>query len=124
MTASEATKKANLTRLKQVVEEIETTPDDKTLHALIVELRGLSKKQYPAADENARHLLSFLKDGIESGIEAVAWNRGKSVIDGMNPDYSGKFKEVKSMITEAGLQLPWRYKRLIDDREKAKTRPD
>lgn len=108
MTASEATKKANLMRLKQVIEEIEATPDDKTLHTLIVELRNLSKKQYPAADEKAGYISSFLKDGIENGIKLVAWNLGKSVIDGITPDYSGKFKEVKSMITETGLQLPGR----------------
>lgn len=106
MTASEATKKANLARLKQVIEEIEATPEDKTLHTLIVELRNLSRKQYPIAEDKAVNVSSFLKDGIESGIKAVAWNRGKSAINGMVPDYSGKFTDVKNMITETGLKLP------------------
>jgi hypothetical protein len=44
MTASEKTKKNNLIRLKQVIEEIEATPDDKTLHTLMVELKSLSRK--------------------------------------------------------------------------------
>ncbi len=106
MVASEETKKANLVRLRQVIEEIEATPDDKTLHALIVELRNLSKKQYPAANEKACYIPAFLKDSVESGIKAVAWNRGKSVVDGINPDYSGKLNKVKNMITETGLRSP------------------
>ena len=46
MTTAEETEKANLIKLKTVVEKIEETPDDKMLHTLIVELKNLSGKQY------------------------------------------------------------------------------
>lgn len=127
MSTNKETKIANLTKLKAVVEMIEETPDDKTLHTLIVELKNLSKKQYPVTDDVIREHFGFeptkeidkdtrktcvyytyhvLKDSINYGIKTVARIRGNSVIEGVNPDYSGIFKEVKWMITETSLRAP------------------
>jgi hypothetical protein len=127
MATSEETKKANLTKLKTVVEKIEKTSDDKMLHTFIVELKSLSRKQYPVTDDVIREHFGFeptkkidtstrktcvyythhvLKDSINCGINTVARIRGDSVIEGVNPDYSGTFKEVKWMITENSLRAP------------------
>ncbi|RXA20577.1 hypothetical protein EQO05_05530 [Methanosarcina sp. MSH10X1] len=127
MPTSEETKKANLTKLKMVVEKIEETPDDKMLHTLIVELESLSRKQYPVTDDVIREHFGFeptreidsgtrktcvyythnvLKDSINCGIKTVAKIRGDSVIEGVNPDYSETFKDVKLMITETSLRAP------------------
>jgi hypothetical protein len=56
-------------------------------------------------DERFVTIPSQLKDSIEEDIKAVAWARGKSVIDGIDPSYSGKFAHVKKMITDTGLQI-------------------
>ncbi|MGB9939856.1 hypothetical protein [Methanosarcina sp.] len=127
MATSEEIKKANLAKLKTVVEKIEETPDDSMLHTLIVELKSLSRKQYPVTDDVIREHFGFkptkeidkgtrktcvyythhiLIDSINCGIKTVARIRGDSVIEGVNPDYSGTFKGVKWMITETSLRAP------------------
>ncbi|AYK15409.1 MAG: hypothetical protein ACOX7X_08285 [Methanosarcina flavescens] len=127
MTTAEETEKANLIKLKTVVEKIEETPDDKMLHTLIVELKNLSGKQYPVTDDAIREHFGFeptkeidedtrktcvyythhvLKEHINCGIKTIARIRGDSVIEGVSPDYSGTFKEVKRMITKTSLRAP------------------
>lgn len=127
MATNEEIKRANLTKLKTVVEKIEETPDDRTLHSLIVELKSLSRKQYPVTDDAIREHFGFeltkeidsgarktcvyythhvLKDNIDCGIKTVAKIRGECVIEGVDPDYSGTFKDLKWMITENSLRAP------------------
>lgn len=127
MATNEETKKSNLTKLKTVVEKIEETPNDKMLHMLIIELKGLSRKQYLVTDDVIREHFGFkptkeidedtrktcvcythhvLNDSINCGIKTIARIRVDSVIEGVNPDYSGTFKEVKWMITETSLRAP------------------
>lgn len=127
MATGEEIEKANLTKLKAVVEKIEETPDDKMLHTLIVELKNLSSKQYPVTDDVIREHFGFeptkeidkdtrktcvyythhvLRENINCGIKTVARIRGNSVVEGVDPDYSGTFKEVRWMITETSLRAP------------------
>lgn len=102
MATSQERQKANLARMKRVMEEIESTTDD---HDLIAELHELLRKPYSQSlkwhmivfkseiDRSLWYLEDVSKEEIE--IEKMKRRRGKEPKEELNP-VNGKFSEIVS----------------------------